>query len=670
MKYAFYYLLIILSVTYFTSCSSDSPEELDVIKETPETITGTDDPEKDPTSKDDPEEAPVDEPKKDPLASCDDFDWTNIIDNKITIDCIVNLNGKTIDIPSNTSVVYEGGDVKNGILNFTSNGNIDGELLNASLDLNGDVQLTSNEFEFIPNRWEIVEGKISDQVAKSNRDNFENTMCKIKEMGGNKFKVNKLDAYFKVDEPSGRPIPSLAAINVPSDFHLSMTSNTHIRMQPNSYNRPTLLATFKANNVTIEGGVLHGDRDEHDYSDGSTHEWGHLLRITGTKNSVFKNIRFEDATGDAIDVIASGHSFDSNYVFSDNVLITNNTMIRSRRNHISITDGRNIIVEKNNFIDASIHTSKSRGVAPGFAIDVEAVRHGHPGGILQIAEDIIIRDNTEDGSRIGAFTVHTGDRVTIENNKLEGSISYSVSIGTIIRNNEITATSDKNINKGTAIVAGRDDLFDKNYDGRVYDNIIKNYAIGISVTNKDIDTYNNQIINCKTGLRINSVRNAKIYNNTIKSTRENSNGIVSHPRSEYMDNVIIGDENKGNIIEVTRAPLLIQNTNHESGQDKFKLTISNNTFKSNSTSTISNVVGLEFFKNSINQGGIRFVNYKNGKINNNIINSTTSNGIRIDKGCENLEISNNKINVMSPFECIKETTTDGINIDVKNLKCN
>ncbi len=642
-------IILLFSILHITSCSKDTKLEGPIINE----------------------ESPINIIK----TPCN-FDLSNIKeDEKVVINCILDLEGRTVTLPKNVTLSFNNGDIINGTLNFLDNGKIDGRLLNYSLNIEGNAELINNEFEFIPTKWNITEGITNDKISRENRDLFVTTMQKIKDLGGTVFKINKMDAYFNVDESQTNPtqFPALSAITLPkSDFTLKMTDNTHLRMQPNGAIRPTLLATFRANNITIDGGVLHGDRDEHDYTTiNSTHEWGHLLRITGTKNSVFKNIKFIDATGDAIDIHANGHSFDPHYAYCDNILITKNTMIRSRRNHISITDGRNIIIENNEFINASIHTEKSQGIAPGFAIDVEAVRHRNPRGISEIAEDITIKNNTEKGSRIGAVTVHTGDRVTIEENKFESSISYSTSIGTIIRNNEITATQDRDKNNGTAIVAGRDDLYDTNFGGKVYGNIIKDYSIGITVTNKDLETYNNQLLNCKTGIRVATIRNAKIYSNTIKSNLANSDGIVSHPTLEYMDNVIIGGENKGNTIEVTRTPLKFVNTNHLAGQESLKLVISYNNLNSTNTSTFSDTHGFELFKNNINEGGARFINVENSKISNNTINSTVANGIRLDLGCKNLSIKNNIIKVTGRnLECIKINTSDGINIDIENNSCN
>ncbi len=52
------------------------------------------------------------------------------------------------------------------------------------------------------------------------------------------------------------------------------------------------------------------------------------------------------------------------------------------------------------------------------------------------------------------------------------------------------------------------------------------------LTNKDLDAYDNKIIDCKVGINIATIRNSKIYNNTIESSRENSDTI------DILDNVI------------------------------------------------------------------------------------------------------------------------------------
>ncbi len=653
--YFSYNIICLLLLTTVFSCSDVENSDLklndDVVTENPTTAI------------------PVEEVPE--ITPCS-FDWSMITENEVVIiDCTYDLNNEKIQIPKGVTIQYKEGTIINGTLEFNGNNIIDGELLHHTLTISGEVTLSKDTFEFSPKKWNITEGIVDDLIARENRDILENAMIFTKNMGAKTFMTDKMDAFFNVDEPETLR-PSIAAINVPSNFTLKMSDNTHLRMQPNAAIRPTLLATHLGENIVIDGGILHGDRDEHDYNTiSSTHEWGHLLRISGTKNSVFRNMTFMDATGDGIDVHAIGHSFDPFYTFCDNVTIENNTFIRNRRNHISITDGRNIIVDSNQFIDASIHTDNSRGVAPGFAIDVEAVRHGNPRGISEIAEDITIKNNTEKGGRLGAVTVHTGDRVTIENNIFENNISYSTSIGTIIRNNEITGITEKNTELGIAITAGRSDLYDKNYDGRVYGNTIKDYAIGMVLTNKDLEAYDNQIVDCKVGINIATLRNSKIYNNTIKSNRENSDGIVSHPTIEYMDGVTVGLENKGNLVEVTRTPLKFVNVNIAADQTDFKLMINYNTINSTSTCTFANSHGFDASNNTIQEGGIRLSEVERANFTGNNITSTVANGIRIDAGCNNLLISENTIEVSGTnLVCIKDNSSGAVNITLEDNSCN
>ena len=390
-----------------------------------------------------------------------------------------------------------------------------------------------------------------------------------------------------------------------------------------------------------------------------------------------QNTTLMDAGGDGLDINALGHTFLSYYTYCHDILVLNNKFIRNRRNGLSITDGRDIIIEGNEFIDSGVHTVLSQGTAPGFAIDVEAVRGSNPSGPYEIAEDIIIRNNTETGSRVGGMTIHTGDRVTIEDNIMENSLSYSTSIGSIIRNNTITSTTDKTSNSNSAITAGREDRYDRNYGNKVYGNTIIGFSTGIMMTNTDLEVYNNTIIDCKTGLLFQTIRNSKVYGNTIKSTRASSDGIVTHPTVQYIDDITIGSGvneantvDKENIIEVTRTPLKFVGINNESGQENYKIIIKNNRINSTNTSTISNTHGFEFRNNIIEQGGIRLENAKNGNLMDNTITSTYSHGIRLDKGCSNINIADHDITVVGNYKCITQTTTDGINISINDNNCN
>ncbi len=580
-----------------------------------------------------------------------DFDLSNIPSNStVNINCLLDLKGETISLPENVNLDFEGGDITNGTLKF-SGGNIDGRLLNSSLNVIGIVQLKDSIFKFLPSKWDIVQGVVNDETAKKNKDNFINLINKIKSLKGSTFSINIFDAFFKVDVPIIESTPEKAAITLPSDFKLLMTNNTHLRMQPNSYEKPVLLSVADNKRVTIEGGNLYGDRDEHDYSSGGTHEWGHLLMLKAAHNVTVKNVIFKDATGDAIDINGLKFSWEDGFNPSRDILITGNKLIRSRRNNLSITSAYNVIVENNEFIDAGIHTPLSQGTAPSFAIDIEADRSHDPP--YEIVEDVIIRNNIEKGSRKGGFLIYSGDKVIMEDNQMENSLSFSSTIGSTIRNNTLTAMSDQSRNYGAALSAGVMRREDKNYNNAVYGNTITGFSTGIRITNTDLKVYDNKVIDCTVGIAVNAITNSKVYNNEIKSTRDESDGINS-VLSKYVDELYIYN----NTIDVIRKAIRFYGINTQVGEESFRFSLKKNKITSSSGSIIDNVNGIIYDENEIRKSGIRFVKSKNSTIRNNIITSTVSHGIEMVDKNYNLKISRNIIDVPSNFVCIKKSIYD------------
>ncbi len=479
----------------------------------------------------------------------------------ITINCTLDLKGKTINLPKNVTIVFNKGALKNGTLNFTDTGIIDGELLNVTLTIKGDVKLSKNEFEFTPNKWDIIEGKVNDKVAQENTNKFEALLLEIKKLNGNVFKTDLLDAYFKVDGLLVDAVPAIHAINIPSDFHLSMTDNTHIRMQPNGHFRPTLLAIYDAKNIIISGGNLHGDRDTHNYnsnfvdSDGATgptHEWGHTMEIKGGQNITIDGVTFNDPTGDGVNISGIYHYFDTNHIKSENIVLKNNTFKRARRTNLVITSGEEIYIENNEFIDGGIDTQTSKATAPSSNINLEPSRfrdastnelieyervsHIYIRNNKQIVNDIVSNPNA------GDFQLsHGNGPIIVEDNEMiNTSVSFTTTDGVIIRRNKITQGS---------ITAGSTDNFDRTdfvFGNEVYENtiitdktalivagngvIIKNNTlqgaaaidIGPGATDKTKGTSNaiiekNTLKASNVGIRtINTMKNVNINNNTIE----------------------------------------------------------------------------------------------------------------------------------------------------------
>lgn len=589
------------------------------------------------------------------------FKLNNVQANStIIINCILDLQGETITLPKGVTIVYEGGDIINGTINFSENSIIGGEILNSTLTVGGITpKLKDPIFIFNPIRGGIIEGPVSDVIARKNRDILESMMHTTQMMGVTVFKIDKMDAYFKTDGIFNKTVPQDEAIEIPSNFNLIMSNDTHLRVQPNAFKNTVLMAVFDVSNVTIEGGILHGDRDEHDYSDGGTHEWGHLLLLKACNSVTIKNMTMVDAGGDGIDINALGHSYDSFYKRSFDILITNNQILRSRRNNISVTDGYDIIIENNELIDAGVHTSKSTGTAPQFAIDFEAVRPSED------VYDILVKNNIERGSAKGGFTVHTGDRITFDGNHMENEISYSTSIGTIIKNN-IFVAGEKSSQNGTAIVAGRNDRFDSNHGNRVFRNKITGFSTGIKATNTDLEIHNNEINNCQRSIVLDQLRNSKIHENIIQSTNNNSDGIVSHPTVDYMDNINIYKNN----VTVDRVPFRIVSVNQKVNQQEYRSMVENNIF--NGHVVFSRTNGFNFRNNTINKGILQIVNSSNINIAFcKIIAPNLDKGIDFRENNYNVTLSDTEIQISGNnlnSTCISGSSTVN-NITINNINC-
>lgn len=517
---------------------------------------------------------PTPTPTPDENNTPSDFDFTTLLANDtLNIAHSHDLSGKSIQIPSGVVINYNEGEIVNGTFVFTQ-GKIAGELLNQNLEIQGKPTLTSTIFKFEKSKWDITEGEVSDDIAFVNKNTLENIIAQVKSYGAEVFQIDDLDAYFLISSDKNLINGRIEAISIPSDFSLEMTENTHLRVQTNRYAKYQLLSVLDVSNVTITGGNLYGDRDTHDYTPitvgantYTAHEWGHLISIETGVNIKIDNVHLSNAAGDGIDIHSVRFTFDPDYIGSNNITISNCVFDSNRRNNLSITDGYNMLIENNTFLNAGTDTQLSRGIDPGFAIDVEAVRSREANGDLkyyQYATDITIRNNTESGSQNGSFIVAIGEDVIIENNTVETGIGFGYANGVKVRNNRITSTGTASISAGKPV--DTDTVFDNEISG----NILSGSNVGIVLYNQSVKVFDNEITNCRTGISVNNLKNAEIYSNNIKSNVANAYGIYAHIATA--DDVIIRE----NDINISYKPVAFVNVNLVSGEENNTVTVSNN----------------------------------------------------------------------------------------------
>ncbi len=654
MKNLFSFTLI-LCFTFFVSCSNESFEEL-----VPDT-TGTDGENPNPDPDPDP-----DTPDNTVTTPCD-FDLSGVTAGEtIVIDCVLDLQGETINLPTNVSFKFEGGDIiGDGKLIF-SGGTIAGELLSSKLTIEGNVQLEKPTFKFFASRWDVVEGRTTSEIAQENNNKLEDLMFWTKELGATTFEIDKLDAYFEVSKVTSTTTnqnfyPSVEAINVPSNFTLRMTNNTVLRVQPNSRKNYALLALRDVTSARVEGGILIGDRAEHDdNSQPGPHAFGYIVMIHGSNNIDVVGVTMKDGTGDGVKISSLGFTFEAGYIPSNNIRVTNCTMDNNRRNNMSITDGFNITVEGNTFLNAGVDNPGSEGKAPGFALDIEAYR-GLVNGVLTFYEDaydITIRNNVEKNSKYGSFIVAIGHDVDIIGNETEKAISIGAGYNVNISDNQLTANPDNLSSAG--IVTGHPDSRDT-YNNVISNNTIRGYNLGIAAYQRDTEIFGNTIENFGIGIQPKDIRNFKIYNNTFSSDRDGSVGIFGNLTT--MDNIRIYENT---IQKVSRESVKFVAVNEGTDAADYRVTIDNNMLNHSGTFSRSN--GLDFTNNTMKEG-IQFINAKNMNITGNTIESTGDDGIIIGDGCSNLNIQSNNITVIgSNLQCIDEKST-GTNITIAGNTC-
>ena len=572
MKNLFYFYFI--SALLFASCDEAISIDEEVITPPEEVI---------PT--------PIPDDKNTPS----DYDFSTLQANDtLNIAYTHDLGGKSIEVPSNVVINYNKGEIVNGSLVFKE-GKIDGNLLNHKLKIQGTPSLTSTTFKFEKSKWEITEGEVSDAIALVNKNTLKNVIAQVKSYGVETFKIDDLDACFWVDNElkDGRPMLE-GSILLPSNFILEMTGNTHLRVQANHYFGYCLLEIRGVSNLTVKGGNLYGDRDQHDYSpvvinghEYKTHEWGHLIDICTGVNIQINNVKLMDAAGDGLNIRSIKKTFDSDYIGSNNISVAECVFDSNRRNNLSITDGYDILIHNNTFLNAGIDTPLSKGTAPKLALDVEAVRGTNSNGekiYYQRAYDITIRDNIEKGSAAGSFYVAIGEDITIENNTAENFIGFGSASGVKIKGNRITSLNNES--STTGIAGGRRGENASIYGNEISNNIVNGFNNGIRVSNSDVKVFGNEIDNCITGIYMRDLKNSNIYENKIKTNRsENCYGIFGFVGN--INDVTI----RNNEIEVDSKPIAFVNVNIESGHENNTVTVKDNDLKGGKVS-ISNSKGI------------------------------------------------------------------------------
>jgi len=159
--------------------------------------------------------------------------------------------------------------------------------------------------------------------------------------------------------PSGTYLIEPARITIRKPVNIVMQPDTELRVIPNGL-KAYWLIRIRANDVTISGGTLTGDRYHHKNGRG---EWGHGIRVARSNNVTISGVTAKDMWGDGF-YVEGGRN-----VIFDGVIADNN-----RRQGLSIIHARNVTVRHSVF-------SNTNGTRPGAGIDIEPDRSRRVDGV-------------------------------------------------------------------------------------------------------------------------------------------------------------------------------------------------------------------------------------------------------------------------------------------------
>ncbi len=233
-------------------------------------------------------------------------------------------------------------------------------------------------------------------------------------------------------------------IKVKSGVDIIMSPNAVIKALGSAINHSRVFELYLADDVTITGGQIIGERYHHI---GTSGEWGMGIRIYDCENVTISDVTISNCWGDGIYIGAEDE--DVKGAGCDNITIDNCYLYNNRRNNLSIVCGRDITVKHCTFENA-------HGTAPGYGIDIEP-NYPH----INQSQRILIHDCVFSENEGGSMAIITSsDDITISDCEMDGMfVNYAGTNVKILNtriNNEMYArygvTIDEKsvINDGTA----------------------------------------------------------------------------------------------------------------------------------------------------------------------------------------------------------------------------
>lgn len=181
---------------------------------------------------------------------------------------------------------------------------------------------------------------------KSSNDDREMIQKAVDYAAANKIRVVFIpDGNYEIEATNPR------GIVLGDNIHLKLGDKAILKALPTKSTNYSILRVHNAENVTVSGGKILGERNEHI---GTTGEWGHGVVIRDAMNVELRDISINDCWGDGIYIAGT----------SKDILVSNVICDNNRRQGMSVIAVNGLIVKGSTF-------KNTNGTAPMAGIDLE-----------------------------------------------------------------------------------------------------------------------------------------------------------------------------------------------------------------------------------------------------------------------------------------------------------
>lgn len=324
-----------------------------------------------------------------------------------------------------------------------------------------------------------------------------------------------------------------------------------IKCIPTNYQQYNIYRLYNVENVTLKGGFIEGDRDEHYGTYGG--EWGYGIAISGCNNIHIENMTIEKCWGDGLNLqyLFNEASLTQQQKTCTNIFIKDVISNNNRRQGLSIESAENLLIENCQFINTN-------GTNPQFGIDIEPANENSTVNNVSINNCIF---NGNAGRNLGMYAFNANAKISniFVNSCYFGSSftsdKYNVSISDncdrVIFSNCRMIFNDQSNEAFIFLVNGGNVIVKDSYMLHAKISVVNNTESILNLINNIIDEYNSENF-----IEANMFKKILVLDNVVNNAKNLFIMLTGATTSLMVvkGNIINNVGNNGGLISIDNSP--------------------------------------------------------------------------------------------------------------------